>query len=226
MLNTYIPSFSKIQESFSKNFTPSNIAAGLSGITAVKIADFLRSAISYKLIPGFICGSNSTGDAVCRYGSVGEMAIPLCVERINSIQPLKPIFTFLGTTVNCISSFPSYLLGLTEKSLLNIAFNATGEELFCRGLIQRVLIRNAQEKILKRLSPNYGNLVDHSLVKATRIIAASIIFGLLHTRVWECRFGGTIPEIAGGIIFGVLAESRYGLTSSALAHTIANLITG
>jgi membrane protease YdiL (CAAX protease family) len=227
MLNAYyLPTITSTSISFAKNFISPSCITGLSSISAVKIAAYLRSVITKNFIPGFVCGPTTTGDTICRYGSVGKMAIPVCAERIHSIQPLKPIFDFIGAAVNRLSSYPAYLSGFAENSLLNTAFLATGEELFCRVLIQRVLIRKAQEQVLKRLSPNYKNLIDHSLMKATRICAASIIFGLLHTKAWQCGYGGTIPEITGGIVFGALAESKYGLIGASLSHTLANAIIG
>jgi membrane protease YdiL (CAAX protease family) len=176
------------------------------------------------MVPGFVCGSGLIGDNICRFGSVGQASIP-CAERIDWLQPLKPTFNFLGSSVSCVSGLPSYLLGFTEKSILNVSLMAIGEELVCRGLVQNVLMRKLQKKIVVQFSKNEA-LVDHPIMKISRIAAASIIFGLMHTRVWECGYGGTIPEIAGGIIFGILAETKYGLVGSSLAHTAANLIIG
>jgi hypothetical protein len=218
-----IPSLSSIQESCVNYFIPSTIAVG-SGITAVKVAAFLRSTMSHGMIPGIICGSGSIGDNICRLGSVGKAGIGLCVERMDWIQPLKPPLRFLSAAVNIISSSPAYLLGFTEKGVLNIALNAIGEELFYRELVQRVILRNIQGKILSQSGSNSETLVDHPIAKIARIAAASIIFGLMHTYKWECGYGGTIPEAAGGVIFGILAETKYGLPSSSLAHITVNLI--
>lgn len=200
------------------------IIAGVSGVVAVKASAFLRSIVNYEIIPGYICGSGSIGNNICRFGSVGKIGIPLCAERIDWIQPLKPAFTFLGAGISYLNTLPNDLLGFKEKSLLNVTFNAIGEELFCRGLIQHVLVRNIQAEILEKLSTNHEILVNHPIAKITRIAAASIVFGLLHTPLWECGYGGTIPQIAGGVIFGTLAETNCGLISSTLAHITANLI--
>jgi membrane protease YdiL (CAAX protease family) len=205
-----------------KSSIQGSIVSSLSGFGAVKVADFLRSTVSGNIINGFLCGPNSL--IKCRFGLTGVPASSFCAEKIVLLKPLKSTFTFLGTAVNCVSEFPSYVLGFSEKSLLNVSLSAAGEELFCRGLVQRKLFRDIQVKILQKISANPESLVDHPIAKITRIAAASILFGLMHTRVWECRNGGTIPEIAAGVIFGILAETNYGLAGATLAHITANLL--
>lgn len=217
-------SLSNVKENCLKCFKLGAVSS-LSAVTAVKTAGYLKSYVSNGMIAGLICGSGSFGNNICQFGSIGKANFPLCAERIDWLQSFKPVFYFLGSSVSCASALPSYLLGFTKKSILNVSLMALGEELVCRGLIQNVLMRKLQQRIVVQFSKNEA-LVDHPIMKISRISAASIVFGLMHAHLWECGHGGTIPELAGGIIFGILAETKYGLVGSSLAHTAANLIIG
>lgn len=217
-----VPSLSLISESC-VHFLKTNVVSGFSALTAVKVASFLRSSMSNDVVPALICGSGLERESICHFGSAGKIGLFVCAERIDWLQLLKPSFKHVAKAVSSLSALPSLLLGFSEDSLLNISLLAIGEELFNRGLVQQVYLRELQKNIIKKFSDNEENLVDHPISKVTRIVVSSIIFGLMHTKAWECGYGGAIPEIAGGIIFGLLAE-EYGLTSSSLAHISANLI--
>jgi membrane protease YdiL (CAAX protease family) len=214
-------------ESSNLKFLRSGLAmglSGLSGVSTVRFADYLRFKATRDTAIGFMCGKESMGRSVCLLGTTGKIGVPFCAERVSWLQPAKPILAHLGTRIHDISEFPSRFFQLSENSVVNITLGAAGEELFIHGFVQQYLLRKLQAKILQKISPQHEKLVDHPLAKASRIAASSLLFGLMHTDNWECRYGGTIPEIAAGIVFGTLAETRVGLVGSTIAHTVANLL--
>lgn len=192
----------------------------VSGVAAIKGAVSLRTTMAADLVPGLICGPDE--NTLCRFGSVGTEGLPFCAEKIDWLQPFKPTLQYTGKSVSFAGEFSGYVVGASVNNPLTIAISATFEELLCRGFLQRGIFRELPRCIISKISPKHASLVDHPIAKATQIVASSIIFGLLHTKKWECGYGGTIQEMAGGMIFGIIAETRFGLLGSSFAHTVAN----
>lgn len=194
---------------------------GLGGVVAAQYSHILGPFVSKNCMSGIICDANAT----CSFGSIGPNAL-FCAERIQFIQPVKPLFKYVASNTGRLFSVPNALFANTKLAgLTEVPFSAFGEEVISRGFIQCVCIRGLQERVLKLLSPDHKNLIDHPITIASRVFAASIIFGLLHTELWECTLGGTTPQIFGGIIFGLLAEKS--IIGATVAHTLANwIITG
>src|ERR1700722_9533545 len=110
-------------ESSNLNFLKYGFAmglSGLSGISTVRFANYLRFKATRDTATGFICGKEPLGRSVCLLGTTGKIGVPFCAERVSWLQPAKPILAQLGTRIHDISDFPSRFFQLSENSVVNI----------------------------------------------------------------------------------------------------------
>ena len=202
-----------------KSFIGTVSSSAIVAYLAPKISLFQTSGMT----PAVICSGGEGELSFCRNGFVG---LPrFCLEKISWLQPLKKNLATQGYQVNYFSYKAAVMLSGRPDNLLGVLFAGAGEEFYCRGLVQKVFLRDLPKRILKKISlPN--EWLDSRIWTGLRIACASCLFAGLHTDYWNCEKGGAMPQLFGGMVFGLLAEMKMGLVASALAHGVANYWMG
>jgi hypothetical protein len=91
-------------------------------------------------------------------------------------------------------------------------------------VVQNVLLRKLPKKMIEKISPTLGYLVDTLPARITRVAATAILFAVLHVNVLECEHGGGIHQLLGGILYGTLLEFTDNVTYGINLHIAHNLL--
>ena len=103
------------------------------------------------------------------------------------------------------------------------------EEVICRYGIQEVFLTRIPKWMVKFIAPGKETIVDSRIVKIARIGIAAALFSSMHY-----LNKGAIPNsylnfqlvssLVGGIAYGILKESNFGIFGSTLAHMTNNIL--
>ena len=116
-----------------------------------------------------------------------------------------------------------------DYAAINICCEAPiREELVFRYGIQGVLLKILPQQFLQRFAPGKQAILDSKVVKLARIVFTAAIFSYVHI-----ANKGTFPDsycdvqipasFIGGIVYGILKESKVGLLGSTVAHVVNNI---
>lgn len=103
------------------------------------------------------------------------------------------------------------------------------EPLFRYG-IQEVLLTYLPKKIVKKVAPGKEMILDCKIAKTSRIALTTLLFAAIHL-INKSEFPESyvmrqvISSFVGGIIFGILKESRVGLLGAIEAHCLNNCLS-
>ncbi|CRX39159.1 CPBP family intramembrane glutamic endopeptidase [Estrella lausannensis] len=86
-------------------------------------------------------------------------------------------------------------------------FSGALEEIEFRWFVQGVLLKRIPAKILKVISPGLEKWIDSIPAKITRIAAVALLFGFAHLGNLDCKQGGAISPLIGGVLYGTLYET-------------------
>ena len=104
------------------------------------------------------------------------------------------------------------------------------EELVFRYGIQEILLKKIPEQFLQRFAPNKQAILDSKVVTLARIVFTAAIFAYIHLankgNFPDSYCDAQVPaSFIGGIVYGILKESKVGLLGSVVAHVVNNFFS-
>lgn len=153
-------------------------------------------------------------------GTVGDVTV-LLASRIGVIKSINLNYIL---TEMCITASKIYGFYFISVVLCPVV-----EEFVFRHQIQREVVREVQKKVIKAIVPQNEAIVDTTICKMTRIAFTAGLFAGSHF-LNHCLFPSSyvmqqvISSFSGGIAYGALRESKYGLKGAIIAHIVNNAI--
>lgn len=113
----------------------------------------------------------------------------------------------LSTFVNPLARLNQRIGSLFSKSRQGQIFIISAcEEVEFRWLIQDVILKKLPKKILEHVAPEHLDKLNSNLAKISRVAATSLLFANCHLSSLECSQGGGIPQLVGGLLYGLIYE--------------------
>ncbi|MGE0669975.1 MAG: CPBP family glutamic-type intramembrane protease [Parachlamydiales bacterium] len=98
------------------------------------------------------------------------------------------------------------------------------EEMEYRFLIQHVLLKKIPEHILNKIAPNYSEMINKWPVQVLRAFTVALLFAIAHGQAQSCESWGGLPQLIGGLLYGLLNEFSNGdIVLTMNLHMIHNM---
>ncbi len=146
-----------------------------------------------------------------------------CLGNVLSRSVVVNLHSLITTPVCNLNSALGSLLGsgVATKIFIPAAF----EELEFRWFIQDILLKRLPQKVINKVAPELNHLVDSMPAKISRVAASALFFAVCHTHTLDCKEGGGIDQLIGGIIYGILYElDKENLANCISLHCFYNLV--
>ena len=144
----------------------------------------------------------------------------LCTQITNKTAFYAKCF-FIGCVVGgatlsfvCVVKFAIIL----KVNPVNACIIPIIEEILFRYLLQDVIFTQIPKYVLKRIKPGSEVVLDSRSFKIAKIFLTATLFSAGH--IQERR----VHAFIGGVVYGILKESKYGLVSTIGGHIANNTI--
>ncbi len=150
----------------------------------------------------------------------------------NASCPMKAIASrilkYQNITINELNLSQKVFRLKIDFFLVAVVVGPILEELLFRDLVQDVLLTRIPKYIISKISPGHESLVDSKIAALSRIALTAAAFSASHLfnyGIIENEYVKiqVITTFFNGLIYGLVRESRAGLTGTIAAHMTNNL---